>query len=83
MKDARDGSKMFVKGILPRYSKMQRWPSILKEKSELIKKVNKVRPRVYVKKGPVKSLIGFFGFTKIISSEERDIRTVYDTSKCG
>ena len=55
----------------------------MKEKYELIKKVKKVRTRGYIKEGAIKSLTGFFGVPKIISSKERDIRVVYDATKCG
>ena len=82
-KDARDGYKVFVKEILPRYIKRQRWPYILKDKCELVKKVHKVRTRGYINECTVKSLTDFFGVPNIISSEERDIKVVYDATTCG
>lgn len=55
----------------------------MKDKCELIKKVNKLRTSGYIKESVVKILTGFFGIPTIISSEERDIRVVYDATKCG
>ena len=83
LKDARDETKVFVKGVLPRYTKRQRRPAIFEDTCELIKKVDKVRKRSYIKKGAVKILTDFFGVPKIISSVERYIRVMCDATKCG
>ena len=77
--EARDGTRIFISGKLPRYRLGQRWPKdpIMCEKMK--DKWKKVIDREYIKFGPVVSLTGSFPVPK----GEDDLRMVYDASKCG
>ena len=77
--EARDGTKPFITGDLPRYRVSQRWPKDEGIKSKMMNKWSKVIRRQYIKSGPVISLTGSFPVPK----GENDIRMVYDATKCG
>jgi len=79
MKEARDGTLIFVQDKLPLYTKRQRWSTDEAARAKLLKKLLNVRQRGYVAKGHVISLTGFFAVKK----GQSDIRVVYDATKCG
>jgi hypothetical protein len=77
--EARDGVKIWIQGDLPNFKERQQLP---KEKDTFVKvqkKVNKVRERGYITKGPVESVTSFFSVPK----GEADIRMVYNGTSCG
>jgi hypothetical protein len=78
-KEARDGTKIFINGKLPRYKLGQRWPKDPIMCNKMKDKWIKVIQREYIKFGPVSSLTGSFPVPK----GEDDLRMVYDASKCG
>jgi hypothetical protein len=78
-KESRDGTKIWVKEKLPKYSKTQR---VSKDKATRMKeqeKVQKVRGRRYIVKGKVISITSFFSVPK----GKWDIRMVYNGTSCG
>ena len=77
--EARDGTKIFINGKLPRYKLGQRWPKDPIMANKMKDKWIKVIEREYIKFGAVTSLTGSFPVPK----GEDDLRMVYDASKCG
>ena len=78
-KETRDRTKVFISGELPDYTQRQKWSSVLRDKEDLEKKLNKVRDRGYTDKGYVKSLTGYFAVPK----GNDGIRMVHDATKSG
>ena len=79
MEEARDGTRPFVMGKLPRYRSGQRWPKDKAMRQAMEEKWKTIISRGYVGFGPVVSLTGSFPVPK----GEDDIRMVYDATKCG
>jgi hypothetical protein len=78
-REARDGTRCYVNGKLPRYKLGQRWPKDPDICQKMKDKWMKVINREYIKFGPVLSLTGSFPVPK----GQDDLRMVYDASKCG
>ena len=78
-KEARDGTRVFVKSALPRYTKRQKWPRSETDRSAMLEKLQKVQRRGYVSSGHVSSLTNYF----CVPKGSDDIRMVYDATKCG
>jgi hypothetical protein len=78
-KESRDGTKIWIKAKLPKYSKTQK---VSKDKATRMKeqeKVQKVRGQRYIVKGKVISITSFFSVPK----GKWDIRMVYNGTSCG
>ena len=78
-KDARDGSKVWVRGDLPKCMNAQSVPKDEKTKSQVKEKISDVRNKGYITKGYVKSLTSFFDVPK----GDGDIRMVYNGTSSG
>jgi hypothetical protein len=83
--DARDGTRIFVKGKLPRYRAPQRVPRDVAQAKQLRDKLWRVRERGYVNPGPVVSLTNVFAVPKVRDEAGNvlDVRPVYDATKSG
>lgn len=83
--EARDGTKVFVQGRLPRYWTPQRIPRVASEARQLRDKLWRVRERGYIQPGPVVSLTNVFAVPKVQdeAGNTLDIRPVYDATKSG
>ena len=76
----RDGNKLFIRRrYLPHYFAKQRWPIDSNHRDKCKEKIVDVRRKRYVQEGKVESLTGFFAVPK----GDKDIRMVYDATKCG
>jgi hypothetical protein len=75
----RDGIKLWISGRLKPYKRAQRGHRDPVKKSQVLRKLNKIRKRGYVEAGYVESLISFFDVEK----GSDDIRMVYDGSASG
>ena len=76
---ARDGQPHFVTGDLPSYTRRQPPFKSAGEQRMVKKKVDKVRERLYIWPGPVRSLTPMFHVPK----PPDDMRMVYDGTKSG
>lgn len=84
--DARDGTRIFVQGKLPRYRKPQQVSHDPGKKALLRDKLWRVRERGYILPGPVVSLTNVFFVEKCVcpvTGEVKDVRPVYDATKSG
>lgn len=84
--DARDGTRIFIQGKLPRYRKPQRVPHDSDQRAVMRDKLWRVRERGYILPGPVVSLTNVFFVPKVIdpeTGEVKDWRPVYDATKSG
>ena len=84
--DARDGTRIFVQGKLPRYRKPQQVSHDPGKKALLRDKLWRVRERGYILPGPVVSLTNVFFVDKYVcpvTGEVKDVRPVYDATKSG
>ena len=79
IEEARDGTKVYVKGELPKYTVKQQWPKDERIRKQMEDKWMKVINRQYINYGYAVSLTGSFPVPK----GESDIRMVYDATKCG
>ena len=78
-KDMRDGTKICIKGPLPKNKLKQTLPRDPSLVEKIKSKIAKVRSRRYISSGLVLSLTNFFQVPKGVD----DIRMVYDLTKCG
>ena len=76
---ARDGQPHFLVGDLPNFHTPQRSPSSAEEGQVVSKKVNKVRRRLYIEPGLVRSLTHMFPVPKGLD----DWRMVYNGTSSG
>ena len=76
---AREGQPHFLTGELPRFTEAQRKPATPKIHALVRRKVNKVRQRLYISPGNVRSLTHMFDVDK----PPDDIRMVYDGTVSG
>ena len=79
VEEARNGTKPFITGKLPRFRSGQRWPKDRATREAMEEKWIKIISRGYVGTGPVISLTGSFPVPK----GDDDIRMVYDATRCG
>lgn len=84
-KNTRDGTKVFIKGKLPRYRVPQRIPRTPAQAQQLKDKLWRVRERGYITPGPVVSLTNVFAVPKVVDEAGAvlDVRPVYDATKSG
>lgn len=84
-KDAQDGTRIFIKGKLPRYRVPQRISRDTGQAEQLIDKLWRVRERGYITPGPVVSLMNVFAVPKVKDKTGAvlDVRPVYNTTKSG
>ena len=78
-REARDGAKVRIKGILPECKDKTRLPKEKDEVQKIKEKIGKVRKRRYIASGQVKSLTSYFHVPK----GESDIRMVYNATSSG
>jgi hypothetical protein len=83
MIDARDGKKIFVSGDLPRFRRAQQAPKA-DDVEKVASKLWNVCMKHYIHPGHVTSLTHYFYVYKDwVSSQQFDIRMVYDGTGCG
>jgi hypothetical protein len=78
IKEARDGTPIYITRKLPSYKVGQKWPKDAETKEKMGSKLLKVVNWEYMKLGPTTSLTGTFPVPK----GDSDIRLVYDATKC-
>ena len=77
--EARDGSHVYKLKNLPANWSRQRFPDEPTKKKQLVEKLKSPIERGYLEKGLVKNLTGYLPVPK----GDKDIRIVYDATKCG
>jgi hypothetical protein len=83
MINARDGTKVYVSGELPRFRRTQQAPK-LGDIERVGSKVWNVRMKHYIRSGLVASLTHYFYIYKdFVLDKEFDIRMIYDGTGCG
>jgi hypothetical protein len=83
MINARDGTKVFVLGELPRFRRAQQAPKP-GDLSLVAAKLWNVRMKNYIQLGHAASLTHYFYVYKdFVSEQEFDIRMIYDGTGCG